>query len=103
MLTDIHTGDIGTVLRATIKDGDEVVKLGTATELILYLGKPDGTILTKTDPDVVLTTDGNDGKMEYITISGDIDQSGVWRIHGKVKFAEGSWTSSSVSFTVKEE
>lgn len=94
---EIHVGDIGTVLRVTVQDDDEVVDLSTATIKIIYLEKPAGTKLTKT---AVFTTDGSDGKIQYVTIAGDLDAAGWWKIQAHVTLPAGSWYSDWQPFRV---
>ncbi len=95
----IHVGDVGTVLRAEVKDEDGgVVNLAGASALVILLLKPDGTsLLTKT---AVLYTDGADGIMQYVTIDGDLDQPGLWRIQAHVSIAGGDWHGEVAKFRV---
>ncbi len=97
----IFVGDTGTILEVELLDADDVVvPIGTATSLTIKLSKPDGiTTLTKT---AVLTTDGLDGKLEYVTISGDIDQAGPWQIQGFVTLPTWSGPSAIGHFEVAE-
>lgn len=92
-LEEIHEGDIGTILRATIKNDGAVVDISGATTLEIKLKKPSGAVLTKTG---ILVTDGTDGQVQYITISGDLDESSeteVWKIQGHVVTPAGDWNS----------
>lgn len=74
---EIHLGDIGTVLTVTLKDGDDIVDISSATTKQFILEKPSGTTLTKpTD----FVTDGTDGKEKYTIIAGDLDEVGLWQI-----------------------
>ena len=97
MASQIHVGDIGTTLIVTILENGSVVDISSATSLQIVIRKPDATTLTKTG---VLTTDGTDGKMQYISIAGDFDQSGNYRIQGKVELTGGNYSSSVGSFKV---
>ena len=81
MAEEVHVGDIGTIFRATMYDGSTVLDISGASTLQLIFAKPDGTTLTKT---AVLTNDGTDGIMEYITVDGDLDTKGDWKIQGYV-------------------
>ena len=97
MASQIHVGDIGTTLIVTILENGSVVDISSATSLQIVIRKPDATTLTKTG---VFTTDGTDGKMQYVSIAGDFDQSGNYRIQGKVELTGGNYSSSVGSFKV---
>lgn len=95
-----HVGDIGTTFRATIKDGLQVIPIGAATTLELFFKGPTGAASVRT---AVLTTDGTDGKMEYITSSGtDLDEPGEWRWQAHVVLPSGEWRSEVRTFTVED-
>lgn len=94
----IHVGDVGVTLRATLVDpNDVVINLSTTTSKTIVLRKPNGSLLTKT---AGFTTDGTDGQIEYVTIAGDLDGSGEWRIQGHVAFVTGDFHSDVEIFTV---
>ena len=40
--------------------------------------------------DAVLVTDGTDGKMQYVTSKGDLDEAGIWTVQGWVRMADGT-------------
>jgi hypothetical protein len=98
-----NLGDIGTIFRKTIKDQDGVVvNISTATTKELIFTKPDGTQLTKT---AVYTTDGTDGKIQYVAVAGDLDLEGKWGYHGHVIIPGGNggdWESTRTPFVVSE-
>lgn len=94
----IHVGDIGTIFRLTVTDSNVAVSLVGATVKIIVFKKPDGTIASKT---AAFTTDGTDGKIEWAsTVSGDLDQPGLWQAQALVTLPAGTWRADSVSFTV---
>ena len=97
MASQIHVGDIGTTLIVTILEDGSVVDISSASSLQIIIKKPDATTLTKTG---VFTTDGTDGKMQYVSIAGDFDQSGNYRIQGKVNLTSGNYSSSDGAFKV---
>jgi hypothetical protein len=94
---EIHVGDVGTSLRATIYDGSSIFSLSSATVSVVLV-KPDGTKVTKAGS---LVTDGTDGLVEYITVSGDLDQAGIWEIQAIVTVGLNSWRSEISRFKVK--
>ena len=97
MASQIHEGDIGTKLLITVTDDGQVVDISSATSLSIFIKKPDGTILTRVG---VLETDGTDGKMYYITVSGDLDKAGSYKIQGQVVLPSGSYYTSTATFKV---
>lgn len=79
---EIHVGAVGLVFEITVMQNCTAVDISTATTMQIYFLKNDGvTVLTKT---AVFTTDGSDGKMKYVTIAGDLDQVGDWKIQGNI-------------------
>jgi|TARA_B100002052_G_scaffold465_1_gene448 hypothetical protein len=97
MASQIHVGDVGTTLIVTILDNGSVVDISSATSLQILIRKPDATTLTKAG---ILTTDGSDGKMQHVSVTGDFDQPGNYRIQGKVDISGGTYSSSVGSFKV---
>ncbi len=97
IIEEIHVSDIGTILRNTIKNDNVVVDISTATTKNILLKKPAGSLLTKAG---VFTTDGTDGQLEYVTISGDLDESGVWQIQAYIVIGSGEWHSDIKEFSV---
>jgi hypothetical protein len=93
MSCEIHEGDVGTKLRVTVTDCGSVVDISTATALSIFIRKPDGTVLSRTG---TLETDGVDGQMHYITVAGDLDVAGSYKIQGRVSFASGAIYNTSI-------
>jgi len=97
MASEIHEDDIGTKLLVTVTDDGVVVDISVASALDIYVKKPDGTVLSRTG---VLETDGTDGKMYYITVAGDTDVAGTYKIQGRVVLPGGSYYTSTGTFKV---
>jgi hypothetical protein len=93
MSCKIHEGDIGTKLLVTVKDCGTVVDISTAIVLSIFIKKPDGVTLNRNG---TLETDGTDGKMYYITIAGDLDIAGSYKIQSKIQLASGATHNSSI-------
>lgn len=95
----VRDGDFGTKLRITAKDNGTVVDISSSTARTIYLRKANvaKTILTKT---AVLSTDGSDGKLEYITVADDVDAEGPWGIQGEVVLPSGTFRTAIGSFNV---
>ena len=94
---EIHVGDIGTTLQLTFKDDGSVVDISSASNIYIILQGPDDNASQKT---ASLVNDGTDGKAKYVTVSGDIDTAGTWKIQGKVIFASTTYHSDVHNFTV---
>jgi len=94
---EIHIGDIGTSIQATIQDGAQIVDLSSATTQKYIVKKPDETCVEWTTSFV---TDGTDGKIEYVTQTEDLDQAGEHEVQFYVEMPGGQWTSEIGSFIV---
>lgn len=98
MSCGIHQNDIGTTLLVTICDcSNNAIDISSADTKQIILKKPSGSTLTKT---AVFTTDGSDGKIQYVIESGDVDEVGTWKIQGKVVIGSYEWHSNFESFKV---
>lgn len=97
MASEIHEDDVGTKLLATIIDDGEVVDISSASSFTLLIKKPNGVLLAKP---ATLETNGTDGKIYYITVAGDLDEAGVYKIQGLVVLPNGSFYTSIVTFKV---
>ena len=94
---EIHKGDIGPQFTVTVQDGTTVVDISTASTKQLIFKKPGGTILTKSTSFV---TDGTDGKMQYVSVDGDLSDDGVWKMQGKVIIGGNTFSTDITSFKV---
>jgi len=99
MTADLHVGDIGTPLRFTIKESGAPADISGYDWLILHLEKKDKTLI---DRSLTPVTDGKDGKVQYITELGDIDQKGNWRAQIFYGDTSGSWHTSIVTLVVED-
>ena len=84
MTDTINIDDIGTDLQITVTESDVAVDISTSTLQEIILKKPDGTEVTKT---ASFINAGADGKIHYITLTGDIDQVGQWSYRAKITFS----------------
>ncbi len=96
---EIHVGDIGTVFETTIKDGDSIIDISSASTKSIIFRKPDKTTVTKAGS---FTTDGTDGKLRYAIIADDLDAAGKWKIQVKIIMPSGTWYTDTGSFRVHE-
>jgi hypothetical protein len=96
-MTDIQVNDIGTVFEILLTDEGIALDISSASEKVLYIKKPDGTVLTKTP---TFVTDGADGKLQYAIIAEDLSLKGTYKLQAKITLPSGVWSSSVTSFKV---
>lgn len=96
----LQVGVIGAVIETTIKDDGSVVDLTGNSLLEIFLRKPDKTVVTKVA--VLSNSPGTDGKIRYVTISGDIDAAGCWKVQGHVVIPTGDFKSRKDNFEVED-
>lgn len=96
---EIRVDDIGTTFRVTIKNKStgEIQDISDATTLDFIFTKANKEIVTK---DGTLVTDGSDGKVEYVTLEGDLDVAGTWRLQVYLVLPSGEWRTNKHSFRV---
>ena len=98
MNTIIHNGDVGTTFRLTITDtAGTAIDISAASTKKIYFYAPDGSKLAKT---AVFTTDGKDGQIEYVSVSGDIDVTGAWLAQGYIEAGTSKYYSEKITFDV---
>ena len=83
----VQINAIGVAIIVTVVEDDAAVDLSTVTTKELVFLKPDGTSSTKTAS--FTNSPGSDGKIQYVTQSGDLDQAGIWTVQGSVVFSGG--------------
>jgi hypothetical protein len=94
---EVHKDDQGVQFILTLKDGNDVVDLSSASPKQIKFHKPDGTLLTKT---ANFYTDGTDGKIYYTSASGDLNLTGNWRLQAYVGIGSNKWHSDTGRFVV---
>ena len=98
VVEEIHIADVGTIFEVTLLDGEVIVPIGTATLMEIIFVKPDKTRVVNT---AVLTTDGSDGKMQYVIAADtELDATGNWKIQGRVTLPSGTWSTDIEKFKV---
>ncbi|MHA1922104.1 MAG: hypothetical protein ACTSVP_03460 [Candidatus Heimdallarchaeota archaeon] len=100
-LAKIHVGDIGTIILVTVTDQDgSVLDISSASTREIKIQKADGSGLTKIKT-ASFTTDGADGKIQFVTIEEDFNSAGEWTVQGRIVLpAEGTWSTSKENFYV---
>jgi len=99
MASEIHVNDIGTQLKITVLDGGSTVDLDSATLRQVELKKPDDTSVTRT-ASVFGGGSGSSGVMYYNTVAGDFDQTGHYKLQGKVSLPSGTYYTDIYTFKV---
>ncbi len=99
MPSQIHLNDKGTQFLATIRDQDNaIVNIATATVKRFIFKKPSEEVVEK---NATFYTDGTDGKLYYITASGDLDELGNWQYQAYIEPGSDWFHSDTVTFRVE--
>jgi hypothetical protein len=96
-MAEIHVGDIGTVFQVTVNDQNVIVDLSNEDNMYILFRKPDDSF-KQVIP--TLLTNGTDGKIKYVTQSGDLDQYGTWQIQARVVFGTEVYSTDIQRFKV---
>jgi hypothetical protein len=88
-----HIGDVHRI-RITVKSNGVAVPL--TGPITFRLKRP--TAGTTFDRAATLTTDGSDGKAEYLTAAGELDEGGTWEV--QLKDGSGPWRADVIKFQV---
>ena len=108
----LHVGDVGTIVRATVVEKvwdpvlqywvDTPVDISNATVMELGFILPSGKVRIRP---AVHTTDGADGKVQYVTQAGDLSEVGTptkpWRVQAYVEQPGKKHTTDTRKFVVK--
>lgn len=97
MSNTIHVDDIGVQFIVQILDDGSVLDLSTATSLSIVLRRPDNSALICP---ATLYTNGSDGKLQYISVDGDLSEAGIWKIQANVHFFTSFFHTSIDTFKV---
>lgn len=100
MNPDIHVGDIGTAMVFQVVDqSNNIVDLSSASAMQVILKAPSwssGQAFT-----AVWSTNGTDGKMQYVSIASTFSEPGTWQAQVYFAIGGGAWKSDIVKFKVK--
>lgn len=94
---EIHVGDIGTVLQATVYDGSTTVDLSVSTERLFLLKNSAGTVQTLT---AALAGSGTSGVLKFTSTAATFDTSGTYQLQAKITFGSNVFSSDVLSFRV---
>jgi hypothetical protein len=90
--------DIGTAIQATVLDCGQPLDVSTATVKQIRWKKPSGLFEVRT---AVVVTDGTDGRIRYVTVTGDLDEVGAWEYQAYLEIAGRKFHTSLLAFTVR--
>lgn len=99
---DLHIDDVDVPIIFLVRDRankKQPLPLQSATSLQLRFRKPSGDVVVKT---ASLYTDGSDGKMQYITESGFLDEDGTWSMQAMIEDDSGAIFTDIENFDVGE-
>lgn len=96
-MSNMHVGDVGTVITVEVREGSSPVDISGYTVLKISLEKPDETMIIR---DAILKTDGTDGKMRITIQAGDLDLDGQWKIEGFVGNGTDGWSTDFITVDV---
>lgn len=95
---EIRQNDIGTIFRITLKDNGVIADVSSATVKQIKLQDEDGVTITRT---ANFYSDGTDGIVQYTTIDGDLDSTGMWKIQVYIEMPDWIGHSSHSNFRVR--
>ena len=99
MSSEIHQEDVGTRFLVTVKDDGVVVDLSNATVRQLNFRKPDDSVFNRA-ASVFGDGSASSGVMYYDSVVGDLDQTGSYKLQGKVSLPSGSYYTDIYTFRV---
>ncbi len=98
-MASIHVGDVGTTFLVTVSEGGAAMDLSAASTKQLIFSPPGGgVVLTKT---ATFLTDGTDGVLRYVAVSGDLYVKGNWKVQAYLELPGWSGHSDVGAFEVK--
>lgn len=99
-MDEIRKSDVGVKFLVTLQNPQGTAEDVSAASLIrFHFVKPDRTVLSVTG---AFEGTGADGKVQYTTVSGDIDQLGLWRYQVYITLSGGVLHSDVGMFRVTE-
>jgi hypothetical protein len=77
----VRVGDVGTVFEIVVIDENGPVNIQFSNTREFIFGKPSGFITRPAQ----FVTDGTDGRLFYVSVPGDLDEPGEWRLQARVE------------------
>lgn len=97
--SDISKGVVGLTIDLAVYEKNVPRDISTATGMKFAFQRPDGTTFER---DAIFSNDGKDGRLNYVTNSGDLDQAGKWRVQAFIVLGTFSGHSSITEFYVND-
>ena len=100
-LDGLHIGQYGVTVTITLNDidTDTAADISSYTTLTVDLKSPSGTVTTKT---ASFVTDGSDGQVQFDLESGDLDETGRWKIQVNLISGSSEILSEIAGFSVAD-
>ena len=99
MAGQMRVGDIGTVIRISVKENGLPFNASSATVKTLKLMKPSGVVVARA---TTFESNGADGVLRYATVLADLDESGPWTGQVYLELPIGKWHTNPFNFVVGE-
>lgn len=96
---EIHKNDIGVQFLVTVYSGSTIKDISAFTTKQYIFRKPSGAFITVTAD---FYTDGSDGVLSYISSTGVLNESGIWKLQIYLANTNNSKKSDIGSFIVHE-
>lgn len=94
---EIHVGDIGTVITATLKDGSSTIDLSGITTKYFLLQKPAGS---NTSITANFVGSGTSGVLNFTSASSHFDTTGTYKLQVYVSNGTATWHTDIYQFFV---
>lgn len=98
-MNEVSKNDIAVQLLLTIQEDSATLDISGATSKSIVVKKPSGESNTYT---ASFYTDGSDGKIYYNTVSGDLDEVGLYKVQALVVLSGGTYRSDIKKFRVRD-
>ena len=85
------------LIELELREGYGVLDISSATVKNVIIEKPDNVLITSSGS---FLTDGTDGILYYKTLSGDLDQVGVYNVQAYLEMPDFTGYSTPTSFQV---
>lgn len=97
MSSELHVDNVGTRFLVTIKDNGDIVNISNASSIMMVFKKPDDSLVYRSG---TLLTNGADGQVYYDTVSGDLDEAGLYKLQARVIMPSGTFYTDIHTFQV---
>lgn len=95
---EIHVGDVGTLIQATIKDSTTTLDISGFNTRYFYLKQPGGTTTTITAN--FISGSGTAGVIGFTSTASHFDQMGKYKLQVYLSNGTNNWRSDIYEFSV---